>query len=71
MARHSVTCDQLETSRIVYDGISLPVWRGVEPIGTEMEDDEPDEDEDEDEDDDDEEEEDDEDDDEADDATST
>jgi hypothetical protein len=66
MTRHSVTCDQLQTSRLVYDGIALPVWR--DPIRAQIEVDEPDDDDDDDEEEDDEDEDDEED--EADDATS-
>ena len=46
MARNSVTCDQRETSLLVDDGMALPVWRGGDPIGAQMEDDEPDDDDD-------------------------
>ncbi len=66
MTRHSVTCDQLQTSRLLYDGIALPVWR--DPIRAQIEVDEPDDDDDDDEEEDDDE--DDEEDEEADDATS-
>jgi hypothetical protein len=66
MTRHSVTCDQLQTSRLLYDGIALPVWR--DPIRAQIDVDEPDDDDDDDEEEDDDE--DDEEDEEADDATS-